>query len=52
MALAKKNGRDDIDAWTNNGYGISVEADNSKEEKEKVEELNKELRSIFRNKEK
>lgn len=52
MALARKEGRDGIDAWTSNGYGISVEEDNSKEEKEKVAELNKELRSIFRNKEK
>lgn len=49
MALAKKNGRDDIDAWTSNGYGITVEKDNSKEEKEKIEKLNKEIRKVFKN---
>lgn len=50
MAKAKAVGRDGIDAWTSNGYGISVEKDDSKESKEEIERLNEEIRNFVNNK--
>lgn len=52
MAKAPKVGRDGIDSWTSNGYGITVEKDNSKEWKEEVEKLNEEIRNYVNNKNK
>ena len=43
MAIAKKEGKDGIDRWTSNGYGLTVEPkkkadgkDDNKKENEKI----------------
>ena len=48
MAKAPKVGKDGIDSWTNNGYGITVEKDNSKERKEEIDKLNEAIRNFVK----
>ena len=45
MAEAKKVGKDGIDRWTSNGYGLSV-GEMTKEQKERIAKLNDELRNM------
>lgn len=42
MSQAKKDGKDGIDRWTSNGYGITVKKNENKE-------LNEEIRKISKN---
>ena len=45
-------GKDGIDSWTNNGYGLTVEKNNSKERQEEIDKLNEEIRNFVNNKNK
>ena len=44
--VAKETGREGIDRWTSNGYGLSV-SENTKEQDEAVKKINEELRNYI-----
>ena len=46
---AKKEGRDGIDAWTSNGYGLTFSKP-TPEQEEKVRKVNEELRDYINGK--
>lgn len=51
MATAKKTGKDGIDRWTSNGYGITVKKDDNNNKKENKRDLNEEFRNYVNGKE-
>ena len=44
MAKAKTVGKDGVDAWTSNGYGVTIKKNNqSKAQKEAIKKINESL---------
>lgn len=44
MAKAKAVGKDGIDSWTSNGYGVTIKKNNqSKAQKEAIKKINESL---------